>query len=279
MDTGESVTTEALEKEVQERCPFKESEEGVDSDDDESIGDDDDDDVQDEQENDGGTLGRNLVAGSHGAGGTVGGPCDPTDYTYCSPQEKTTVYVPESDEVDADVYPVAIAAHHLVPGNAALGQSTLYDFLGPSGSGKLRDDGKERLRKDVRIGDKTYEIKKHIGYNINGCHNGVWLPGNYAIRKYKPKTKSRPAIPNTSPVGGQRGGLNWGDLGEKYADWKLNYVAAATKAADGQFHDTHEFYSENVRDLLSKMAVVLQSHLKNGKCDCCSKERSPLPSY
>lgn len=73
MDTGESVTTEALEKEVQERCPFKESEEGVDSDDDESIGDDDDDDVQDEQENDGGTLGRNLVAGSHGAGGTVGG--------------------------------------------------------------------------------------------------------------------------------------------------------------------------------------------------------------
>ena len=277
MEVGEKIAVKELETEIKNKCPFKESDEGVDKEEDEGIEDDDGDEVQKEQDNNGGTLGGNLESGRAGANGTVGGPYEPTDYLIKSPQKKPRVLVPESDDVEADDYPVTVAAHHLVPGNAALGQSTLYDFLGPCGSGVLKDDGAVRKRKNISTGGKTYEIKKLIGYNVNGAHNGVWLPGNYAIRKYQPKKKKRAAIPNTSPVGGAKGGQNWGDLSEKFDDWKFNYVAAATKVAGGQFHDTHEYYSERVLKLLSKMAIVLQSHLNGGKCDCCAKEKLPPP--
>lgn len=276
METLESVAVAVLEKELaEEKCPFKESEEGASDEEEEGIEEDDADEVQEEQANNGGTLGDNLSNRSPGKSGTVGGPCPADDYLIQAPQKKYVVSVPETDDVETGEYPVTLAAHHLIPGNAALGQSELYDFLGPKGSGNLKKLGSVRTREDVDSGEKKYEIKKHIGYNVNGCHNGAWLPGNYAIRQAKPKKKSRPAVPNTSPAPGA--GLNWGALGDEYDDWKLNYVAAATEAADAQFHDTHEDYSRRVLKVLDKIAAALKSHLAGGKCTCCSKEKIPPP--
>lgn len=61
-------------------------------------------------------------------------------------------------------YEVSTAAHHLIPGNASLKNSDLFN------SNKyLWKDGK---------------VNGNIGYNINSSPNGVWLPGNYAFRPW-----------------------------------------------------------------------------------------------
>jgi len=59
------------------------------------------------------------------------------------------------------------AAHHLIPGNAALANSKF--FLCKQ---YLWDKGKK---------------KGNIKYNINSAPNGVWLPGNYSIRPWGKK--------------------------------------------------------------------------------------------
>lgn len=282
MEIAEAIAVGFMEEEVKEKCPFKESEEGVDSEDEEGIEDDDRDEVQEEQQNNGGTLGGNLEKGSPGKDSTVGGPFPPPEIEAVKANDtkrsSIQLRVPATDNVEEGIYPFSVAAHHLIPGNAALGNSQLYNFLGPEGSGKLKKEGSVRKRKKVRVGGITYEIKKHIGYNVNGSHNGAWLPGNYAIRKYKPPTEKRKkSRPNTSPVGGDKGGKNWGELGDAFDDWKLHYVASACKIGAGQFHDTHETYSERVLTILDKISSILKSHLKGGKCTCCGNEKVPPP--
>ena len=88
--------------------------------------------------NDAGTLGRNM-----------GG----------KPDSITVVLAGQSFEA-------AVAAHHLIPGNAALKESNLFK-------------SNEYLWKDGRA-------KGNIGYNINAAENGVWLPGNYGVRPWGP---------------------------------------------------------------------------------------------
>ncbi len=142
------------------------------------------------------------------------------------------------------MYGFIVAAHHLIPGEAALEPSDLKHFM-------TKD---ESVDVETEEGVKTKEIVKHIGYNVNGAHNGVWLPGNYYIRE------------DTSP----RAGISWGDLGDD--PWCLNYVAAVTKAACGQIHDAHTQYSEAVKDLLNKIAEILARH----ECaDCASDKINP----
>ncbi len=64
---------------------------------------------------------------------------------------------------DLKPFPSSVAAHHLIPGNASLKPSELFD------SDYLRVAGK---------------AKGNIGYNVNAAPNGVWLPGNYAQRPW-----------------------------------------------------------------------------------------------
>jgi len=61
-------------------------------------------------------------------------------------------------------YDVSVAAHHLIPGNAALKQSDLYQ-------------SKEYLWTDGKVNG-------NIGYDVNSNPNGEWLPGNYAMRPW-----------------------------------------------------------------------------------------------
>jgi hypothetical protein len=58
-------------------------------------------------------------------------------------------------------FPITVAAHHLIPGNASLKKSSIF-----KSKEYLWIDGKK---------------KGNIGYNVNASPNGVWLPGNYAI--------------------------------------------------------------------------------------------------
>jgi len=65
------------------------------------------------------------------------------------------------------LFDATVAAHHLIPGNAALKESEL--FL-----------SEEYLWKDGKA-------KGNIGYNINAKNNGVWSPGNYGVRPWGTK--------------------------------------------------------------------------------------------
>jgi hypothetical protein len=265
METGESVAVGGLAKELKEKCPYKDEEAGVDNEDEEGLEEDDDDGVQEEQQNNGGTLGENLVGGLHGADGTFCAPLPPkfksapNDSARGRRQPMVRV---GTDDIEEDEYRFTVAAHHLIPGNASLGRSAVYDYLGPPGSGKLKGGSGTRKRKQVTVkfGTKSRKVKfkKLIGYNINGSHNGAWLAGNYAIRK------------SESP-----GGRSWGKLSPKYDEWKLYYVAAATKASGGQFHDAHTLYSGRVLGLLNKIATLLGSHLLSS-CPECGKDDTPL---
>jgi hypothetical protein len=60
---------------------------------------------------------------------------------------------------------------------------------------------------------------------VNGAHNGVWLPGNYAIRR---KTK----LPK--PIKGK----SWSKLLQR-PDWCFDYMVAVVRLKERQFHDAH----------------------------------------
>jgi hypothetical protein len=118
------------------------------------------------------------------------------------------------------------AAHHLIPGEAALTKSNLYKHFMIEGA-------------KITSGGKTFELSSHIGYNVNGNHNGAWLPGNYAIR--------RGAY-----------GKSWSDLD---AAWQFRYVNAVVAKARKQYHDTHVHYSTNVLKALDQLSAMLMNHI------------------
>ena len=113
-----------------------------------------------------------------------------------------------------EVKGVTCAAHHLIPGNAALKESRLFK------DGYLGTTGKKTL---------------NIGYNINKAPNGIWAPGNYAMRPWGP------------------GGINFD--GSAYG-----YAKAAIEEAHVQFHDAHPAYSKEVLKALEAIADKVDSN-------------------
>jgi hypothetical protein len=249
MEIGEMVAVVFLESSFEEKCPFKEQALGVDAVEGESIFKDDTKEAEREQTNDGGTLGRNLQSGLQGAANTIGGPLTlkKTKGVERVDTLRTgiSVRVASTYEIDAGDFGFSVAAHHLIPGEASLEASNLKHFMTRG----------ESVEVETEQGVKTKEIAKHIGYNVNGAHNGVWLPGNYYIRE------------DTSP----RSGVSWGGLGDD--PWCLNYVAAVTKAANGQIHDAHTAYSGAVKRLLNDIAEILARH----ECDECASDKINPP--
>lgn len=244
MQMGEQIAIGLLQEEIDAECPFSAVDPvGADEEDPESVKDDDTDGAWAEQDNNGGTLGKNLASGSPGKTGTIEGPVPPPEAGEVPRQDtsrtggRLRVHVPGAGDIADGDFGFTVAAHHLIPGEAALAPSNLKPFM-------TKDQSVEVLTRD---GNKTKKIAKYIGYNVNGAHNGVWLPGNYYIRA------------GQSP----KPGMSWSAL--EGHPWCLHYVAAVSKVADGQFHDTHTKYSAAVEELLNKIADVLTLH----ECDKC----------
>jgi len=252
MDMGELVATAFIHVEMEE-CPFTEKivDSGVSGNEPESIKNDDRKKARKEQENDGGTLGKNLGKGEPGSKGTVGGPYPPDDHLKTDqPQDSKPdrgekyVYVEGAGGYVTDVFPYVVAAHHLIPGKGSLAVSELKPFM-TAGDSVTTESG------------KSWKIACHIGYNVNGAHNGIWLPGNYAIRK-----------PNKSWYKSPDASKKWSELGDH--PWCINYVAAVSKITQRQFHDAHKKYNEAVEELLNKIATKLYAH--QDKCKLCAKK-------
>ncbi|MDF1546104.1 MAG: AHH domain-containing protein [bacterium] len=250
----EKIAVNIPASEAAENCPFKLDCDAV-GDEEEDILDDDKDSVQKIQENNGGTLGKNLASGSQGAAGTTN---DLYGLDKATPQERFDTKVtnekirvkPAAGVADRGngLYPFGVAAHHIIPGNASLKVSSLYNYMIQNGS--VEDDN-----------GKTFKIKENIGYNINGAHNGAWLVGNYAIRS------------KASPTGSTWSVLTGDDTTKK---WCINYVAAAIKETGVQFHDVHTQYSEEVKSKLEAIKTQLQTH-QTFCAECQTKTEVPPP--
>ncbi|MDL1982797.1 MAG: AHH domain-containing protein [Deltaproteobacteria bacterium] len=267
MEIGE-VISDSLEKEYELKCPFNEDEPGGPEAKPENILDDDRDSAEEAQANDGGILGQNLLKGEKGK--ADGGPYPPDDYLVKMKPSDTKregrnpkIHIPGHHDVKEGDFPFVVAAHHLIPGNASLKPAeALVEFM--------KEGGKVESR-----GGRQYTIKHHIGYDINGAHNGVWLPGNYAIKtampekKIKPKNKKpyvRKAREGTTPVKGE----SWSKLSAENEEWQFTYVAGTCKATGAQFHDSHSNYSDHVLRNLNKISTALAVHLDC--CDICKEE-------
>lgn len=116
-------------------------------------------------------------------------------------------------------FDASVAAHHLIPGNAALKESKLFK-------------SNEYLWKDGKA-------KGNIGYDINSSANGVWSPGNYGVRPWGP------------------GGLAF--VTENPGLLPENFAFAAMESWRTQFHDAHEDYSDFVKDCLDKLYDKLEA--------------------
>jgi len=268
-DVGELISQAQLD-EIEEKCHFKEDKKAGPKREPENIGNDDEDSVQAIQKNDGGTLGVNVKAGDPGV--ADGGPYPPGDFLYKHEAQdsyrgrKTRLRLEAYEEADAGDFPFTVAAHHLIPGKASLYNEEvgLVNYLEEGGEVES-------------ISGNKYTIKGHIGYDVNGSHNGIWLPGNYAIQTELPKRKIKgkvyPAREGTTPVEG----TSWSELAVDYEEWQFAYVAGACKAAKGQFHDSHKKpYSESVSENLAKIATAFATHL-DSKCRFCKQTEIPPP--
>jgi hypothetical protein len=141
----------------------------------------------------------------------------------------------KSVKLKSKVFDGAVAAHHLIPGNAALKESEL--FL-----------SEEYLWKDGKA-------KGNIGYNINAKANGVWSPGNYDVRPWGTKGADFKAEnPELDPK---------------------DFAFAAMEAWGTQFHDAHPEYSDFVKDCLDKVAEKLDAQEEIWCPEAKKKEKKP----
>jgi hypothetical protein len=229
--------------------------------------------IQERQANNGGTLGTNVKDGKPGEADT--GPYDPKDYLFKQEpndsnrgrRSKLCLEAFEDQNIEEGDFPFTVAAHHLIPGNASLENDEvgLVDYMDETGT-VYSNKGTE------------YTINGHIGYDVNGSHNGVWLPGNYAIVASRPKKRTKtgriiPARKGTGPFPKK----SWSVMSKHYSDWQFAYVVAACKAGDGQFHDTHDDpYSESVSEQLLKIVQRFASHLDK-KCKLHKNKDMKIP--
>lgn len=131
-------------------------------------------------------------------------------------------------------------AHHCIPGTAAFK--------------KVLDSG---FKNYVNAGGK-FKLLEDIGYSINHENNGVWLPGNYAVRPGKEHYTKTWSAQNSS--------------------FKQKYAERAMEVSNRQFHDAHVKYNNLVRKTLEN--VMNKIGKLGGKCPFCGEEHdSTRPPY
>ena len=241
MEAGELVNVAVNAPHAEEGCPFCRPEEHVNEENVLRADYDEDTEADNDTDNSSGTLAKNLVERPQGPPREVpdveqgeDAPFIEMPMTSAGPREwHDRVY-------DAGKVPVLYGAHHVIPGNDGLAKSTLYTKkkLGPVDNGP-----------DVQ----------NVGYNINSSMNGMWLPGNYAVRPLK---------------GGKQ--KSWGEMDGAF---KKAYAFLAMLDTGRQFHDAHKPYSGVVKQALTDLAELLDQMDDKG-CPICGKGSDPAdPPY
>lgn len=136
------------------------------------------------------------------------------------------------DDVLTSIVP---GAHHLIPGNASLAKA-------------MKDGLDEYMSKDG-----PNNLESDIGYDVNNASNGVWLPGNYAVRPDNEDYTQKWTAYDTS--------------------FKNDYAVRAMKLTRVQFHDAHSKYNKNVLKTLRSLKEKMFLPTEN-KCPICGKENN-----
>lgn len=156
-------------------------------------------------------------------------------------------YIEEPIEVEGDMYPLTLAAHHLIPAQESLKGNQILRYID-------KDQGK---------------LEENLGYDVNGVENGVWLPGPYAIDDWGDMTLEEEDLPGNAK---RKKAIEKREkaLPQKVAGHKFqgNYAFAAQELCGRQFHDRHAGYSKFVSKQLSK--VFLRYHFsETRRCEEC----------
>ena len=166
-------------------------------------------------------------------------------------------------------WPVTCAAHHLVPAQASLKKSDLLPWLVKKGTPAKVKGG----------GGKNGLVRNNVGYDVNGAHNGVWLPGPYAMRGvwtgFAPTSDAEDEIPADTPA------VSTEPAGDPTMtkDAQFEYAVVAMRKGRGQFHDAHPKYSGYVLDALNLIAGAMVVAAAFSNCDECKKklEKGDIP--
>jgi hypothetical protein len=162
-----------------------------------------------------------------------------------APKQKKTAAIPAPhrayvalDQLGNSMFvPFSVAAHHLIPGEASLPESSLINYVK---GGKI--------------------ISSDIGYGVNGRENGIWLPTHHAASQNMPilpyETEQH-AYASLTPGGSPMVG-----------SFVTRYTQAVMEAARCQFHDAHPDYSDFVIKVLNKIQTNLAT-IKNFNCKKC----------
>ena len=168
-------------------------------------------------------------------------------------------------------WPVKCAAHHLLPGGASLSKSNLVPWLVKKGTTANAGSKKGKMRPHTGL------VLNNVGYDVNGAQNGVWVPGNYAMRGIW-----RDFSVDEEDDDPEEGASEAGE--DLSPSSKFEYAVTAMRLANAQFHDAHEKpYSRFVLRALNAVAAKMKKIVEAPACEEGCKEKiekfGPPPPY
>jgi hypothetical protein len=193
--------------------------------------------------------------------------------------------------IDGYRYPVTCAPHHLIPAQESLKHARkLGKYMVKEGSPE-----------PVTNGDDVEGIcYADVGYNVNGSHNGSFLPGSYGVTSVGTGDwKSAPSVmsgewEDDSTADGEasaalrrikpRRGSSKALTGLRHQvhpdNKKWLYVKAAVELGKGQFHDRHPDYSDLVIKSLESIAAEYDKKRNDIKLEVgCKKCQKRFKKY
>jgi hypothetical protein len=167
-------------------------------------------------------------------------------------------------KIAGEEYPLSVAAHHLIPGEASLPNSNVTRYLWAS-EGVIRSD---------------------VGYSVDGSENGVWLPTHQVMSTALGKAQTIIIHDEEDPA--RTTGMSWAELSDRAKEHEQDaatytqlflprYTQQAMRALGAQFHDAHSNYNTRVTDLLNKIDALIQ--IKSMGCEQCKNETKKSPPY
>jgi hypothetical protein len=205
-------------------------------------------------------------------------PKDRPDHPFVKKAKCVKIVVEdESGTKHEHLYPVSCAAHHCIPAQESLKESPLLAYMCKKGAGE-----------PLKGGSYTAGVVwADVGYDVNGGHNGIFLPGSYAVSGRSgfwtgkddgdEDTSEDGPMDAVADVAGADSPMLTGALNEvSFSNRKWLYVNQAVHKCPGQFHDRHVDYSTFVQSVLAKIhanyAQLEQQKIYEGKCPDCKKK-------